>query len=132
MLELLERIEENPRQFKYLWAVFDSSKDSAVHDEVEARDKLGEKVMKTSQTADHDSSNAIPTKGSSQGQESRKLISEAPHQPGIKENTRNWHESSRPSYFYCCKCRYGPFTAMFNPRCPNCGHERCHACQRKV
>ena len=126
MAEMLERTEENPRQFKYLWAVFDSSKDSTVHDEVEARDKPGEEVVTTPQIADHDSSNAVPTKESSQGQESRKSISEATHQPEIKSNTT---ARSYESLWYCCVCGNGPLSRIITPSCPSCGHECCYYCQ---
>ena len=121
MLEILQNdIEENPRQFKYLWAVFNSSWNPAAHEDLEKRADRTEDPTKTSDVkvdASNESS-SLPT------------FSDVEYQASGSGSARRVEKDTRISTdnWYCCHCEDGPKSITQRWECVMCGHHRCSYC----
>ena len=121
VLDLLQNdFEENPKQFKYLWAVFNSSRNRPAHGDPEKRADRTEDPPNTSEvTIDtFNESSSLPTS------------SDVGYQTYGSGSTRRVEKDTRISSksWYCCNCKDGPKRINIQLGCVLCGHDRCGYC----
>ena len=121
MLELLQRDQEvSTKQFKYLWAVYDSSWEYGVHDEMEQPGKSAKKVTNALTSTAHNSTQIATSQASFHAQHS--IAEDKRTSPSAKGRLRN------DRFWYCCECCMGPMPFTMTLACVACGHLHCLAC----